>query len=80
MISTAARAVARSVCLLVQQQRITHRSTVIPSQRMPAVRGISSSAASMQQATGDVIGIDLGTTNSCVAIMEVCVQWLRCAA
>ena len=53
---------------------------VVDLQRMPAARGISSSAASLQQASGDVIGIDLGTTNSCVAIMEVSVQLLRSAS
>ena len=39
---------------------------------LQAARGIASSAARGQQISGDVIGIDLGTTNSCVAIMEVC--------
>lgn len=34
------------------------------------VRSISSSTICMERPTGDVIGIDLGTTNSCVAIME----------
>ncbi|CAE7935530.1 HSPA9, partial [Symbiodinium sp. KB8] len=43
------------------------RRAVLPLQ---AARGIASSAARGQQISGDVIGIDLGTTNSCVAIME----------
>uniref|UniRef100_A0A0G4HFZ2 Uncharacterized protein n=1 Tax=Chromera velia CCMP2878 TaxID=1169474 RepID=A0A0G4HFZ2_9ALVE len=35
-----------------------------------AQRFLSTSAARRSQVSGDVIGIDLGTTNSCVAIME----------
>jgi len=40
--------------------------------RTGAVRGVLRGSASrrMSNITGDVIGIDLGTTNSCVAIME----------
>ena len=33
-------------------------------------QGISSTARRFAQDEGDVVGIDLGTTNSCVAIME----------
>merc|ERR1719361_3096182 len=33
-------------------------------------RGFLSVTAGRRQAKGDVIGIDLGTTNSCVAVME----------
>merc|ERR1719353_1479592 len=40
--------------------------------RTGAIRGVPLGVASrrMSNITGDVIGIDLGTTNSCVAIME----------
>eukprot|EP01138_Halocafeteria_seosinensis_P012784 gb/GECG01013060.1/.p1 GENE.gb/GECG01013060.1/~~gb/GECG01013060.1/.p1 ORF type:complete len:682 (+),score=141.38 gb/GECG01013060.1/:1-2046(+) len=34
------------------------------------IRKFTSSSAAFQQAANDVIGIDLGTTNSCVAVME----------
>ena len=33
-------------------------------------RGIATSAARLNKIAGDCIGIDLGTTNSCVAVME----------
>lgn len=54
------------------QQRLHHQSRTKPSamqglvrMRVPALRrGLSSGIS------GDVIGIDLGTTNSCVAVME----------
>jgi len=47
--------------------------TLMPSARQPILsmqhRALGVSAM-RRQATGDVVGIDLGTTNSCVAIME----------
>lgn len=36
----------------------------------PSIRSYSKSSISYAVDTGDIIGIDLGTTNSCVAIME----------
>mmetsp|Transcript_41935 Transcript_41935/g.95281 ORF Transcript_41935/g.95281 Transcript_41935/m.95281 type:complete len:662 (-) Transcript_41935:362-2347(-) len=41
-----------------------------PAPRSVARRGFLGASAPRLQAKGDVIGIDLGTTNSCVAIME----------
>ena len=38
--------------------------------RSPTIRGIASFGPCYDKVQGDVIGIDLGTTNSCVAIME----------
>lgn len=50
--------------------RVSRGSSVaIPSRRL--LRGfLTSSRACFDKALGDLIGIDLGTTNSCVAIME----------
>jgi len=44
-------------------------SGVLRRQSAQQLRGIGASAARLQ-AKGDVIGIDLGTTNSCVSVME----------
>lgn len=38
--------------------------------RPSAMRLLSTSAIRFAKTTGDIVGIDLGTTNSCVAVME----------
>ena len=56
----------RSACVLAQRLRPA-------AGRLPAVRALPAARArwlSSGAPSGDVIGIDLGTTNSCVAVME----------
>ena len=51
--------------------RTTRTQTRTTAGRSLARRSFTGSAA-RYEVQGDVIGIDLGTTNSCVSIMEVC--------
>jgi len=50
--------------------RMMRVPTAPVSSRVGSSRGFLSATAVRLQAKGDVIGIDLGTTNSCVAVME----------
>jgi len=50
--------------------RMMRVPTASVSSRVGPSRGYLSATAARLQAKGDVIGIDLGTTNSCVAVME----------
>lgn len=50
--------------------RSLHRGVVSGAAYHAVKRGLATSAVRMSKAVGDVVGIDLGTTNSCVAIME----------
>lgn len=44
--------------------------TIVGAKGLMSTRFLSTSRSLRNKVTGDVIGIDLGTTNSCVAIME----------
>ena len=43
---------------------------ISPENRVPCLTGAAAAARSEGPVRGAVIGIDLGTTNSCVAVME----------